>query len=94
MDLPNSLKKLASFLERPLSDKDLPHLMDHLNIKNFRKNSAINVQNINKLDEESWQFIRRGQVGGNPEITAEIGKRIDEWTSAQLMGTGIKFPYQ
>lgn len=94
MDLKNSLKKLSTFLERPLNDNDLPELMQHLNIENFKQNKSVNLEHVIQLGTVAWDMIRRGQVGGNPEMTAEIIEKIDEWTDTQLQGTGIKFPHQ
>ncbi|KAG4076872.1 hypothetical protein HA402_008458 [Bradysia odoriphaga] len=87
MDLENSLKKLTSFLERPLSDNELPELLQHLCFQNFKQNSSVNMQLFENLGMGGWSFMRRGQVGGNPEITAEIGEKIDAWTNEQLKGT-------
>ncbi|KAG4068854.1 hypothetical protein HA402_005002 [Bradysia odoriphaga] len=94
VDLENSLKKLASFLERPLSDNELPELLQHLSFQNFKQNSSVNMQLFENLGMGGWSFMRRGQVGGNPEITAEIGEKIDAWTNEQLKGTGLIFPIQ
>ncbi|KAJ6646746.1 Luciferin sulfotransferase [Pseudolycoriella hygida] len=94
MDLKNSLKKLANFLERPLSDNDLPELMQHLNIKNFKQNESINIKLTEQYRTGEWEFVRRGKVGGNPEITPEIAEKVDAWTEKRLKGTGIKFPHQ
>lgn len=94
LDLKNSLKKLADFLDRPLSENDLPELMDHLNIRNFKQNDSVNLKSIKKIGTGEWDIIRRGRVGGNPEMTAEIIEKIDGWTETQLKGTGLKFPYQ
>lgn len=94
MDFANSLKKLASFLEYPLSDNDLPDLMHYLNIESFKENQSVNMKSLQDMVTGKWDFIRRGQIGGSPELTIEISEKIDEWTEAQLNGTGIKFPHQ
>ncbi|XP_037040729.1 sulfotransferase 1C4-like [Bradysia coprophila] len=91
IDLENSLKKLASFLGRPLCDKDLPDLMEHLNIDNFKDNNSVNMKDVMEKGGSKWSFIRRGRIGGNQEMTAEISKKFDEWTDEQLKGTGIRF---
>lgn len=84
-----SLKKLSQFLNKPLEDKDLPNLMKHLHFENLRKNPAVNFA----IDEENpnKSFIRRGKVGGNPEMTAEISKKFDEWTAKSLEAVDFKF---
>lgn len=88
MNLSGSLQKLAHFLERPLNDDDLAPLMQHLNVENFKQNPSVNMTKMLK------DFIRRGRVGGNPEMTPSIAEKIDEWTDKQLMGTDLKFPYE
>lgn len=91
MDLETSLKRLADFLEKPLSDDDLPRLMDHLNFENVKKNPSINIQ-TNPSAPSSKAIVRRGKVGGNPEITKEISKKFDEWTARNLKGSDFQFP--
>lgn len=85
------LKKLATFLEKPLKDEDLPGLMDYLKFENAKRNPAINFNHEKKTDP-NLEFLRRGQVGGNPEITEEISARIDEWAKKNLEGTDFEFP--
>lgn len=80
-DLKSSLMKIASFLEKPLDESDLPKLMSHLSIENFKKNPAINklhLQDKNVLDKDAPSFIRNGNVRKNTEITADMEAQIDE----------------
>lgn len=93
LDMENSLKKLANFLGKPLMDEDLPKLIDHLQFDNARKNPSINFQFDSSADQQGQDFLRRGKVGGNPEITAEVSKKIDEWEKKNLDGTDLKFPF-
>jgi hypothetical protein len=55
---------VAKFLHRePLDDEQLSTLANHLDIKNFRKNSAVNfdlLRNIGLLNEGEESFIRKG----------------------------------
>lgn len=94
MDLKGSLKKLATFLDRPLNDSDLPELMDHLNIENFKNNSSVNMDHVRKHIPTKWDFVRSGKIGGHAEMTPEIAEKIDEWTERQLFGSDLKFPHQ
>lgn len=91
-DLANSLKKLSVFLGHPLKDEDLPKLMEHLQFDNFKKNSAINYKHSPDHSEKE-EIVRRGQVGGNPEITKEISEKFDEWSKKNLENFGLKFPF-
>jgi len=95
LDLKNSLKNLSMFLEKSLKDEDLPKLMDHLTVDSFKKNTKINIRlDETKIDGEipEEEFVRRGLVGGNPEITGEMSMRIDEWTKKNLENSDLKFP--
>jgi len=88
-DLKSSLRKLADFLGHELNDGDLPMLMQHLSVDSFKQNSSVNK--IERFSENN--FIRRGQVGGNPEMTAEIAAKIDEWCRKKLEGSDLKFTF-
>lgn len=93
-NLPASIKKMAWFLDRPLLDEDIPNLLNHLNIENFRNNQAVNLQFLMdaKLYGQNESFIRNGKIGGNPEMTEEIAAIIDEWTKENLKETDLIFP--
>lgn len=89
-DLPSTLIKLADFLGHPLKEEDLPKLIKHLSFENCRKNLSINHLHNPKLREPN--FVRRGQVGGNPEMTPGLSEKFDKWTEKNLAGTDFKFP--
>lgn len=97
-DLAGSLRKLAEFLGHPLKEEDLPKLMQHLSIDNMKtqqpnpakKTSAINFKFMTSEKEAS--VVRRGQVGGNQKMTAEMLKKFDEWTEKNLAGSDLVFP--
>lgn len=91
-DLASALKSLADFLGHPLKDEDLPRLMEHLSFENTKKNPAINMK-FNPLEKKA-SFVRRGQVGGNPEMTSEMSKKFDEWTKKNMAGSDLMFPVQ
>lgn len=92
LDQSNCLKKLAQFLGHPLNDEDLPKLMDHISYETIKKNANVNLK-FDVTESSPQDFVRRGEVGGNPEITDEISKRIDEWIELNTKGTDFKFPY-
>lgn len=92
MNLKDSLVKLSAFLEKPLKDEELPRLIDHLQFDNAKKNPSINFT-ISDAPPTNKDFMRRGKVGGNPEITEEISKKFDEWEKINVDGSELKFPY-
>lgn len=80
-NLENSLKEISNFLEKPLNDADLPPLMEHLNFENFKKNPAVNNKRLkekNVFDKNAPDFIRKGKVDKNTEVTPSMEKQIDE----------------
>lgn len=81
----DSIKKLATFLNRNLSDDDVAKLKDYLKFENFKKSYSLTSTN-------NPNFIRRGKVGGNPEMTEELSNKFDEWTKKNLENSDLKFP--
>lgn len=89
-NMDDSIKKLASFLEKPLNDEDLPKLKEHLKFDNFKKNPAITI--VREGMSSNQEFIRRGKIGGNPEVTEQISKKVDKWIRENLINCDLKFP--
>lgn len=89
-DLASSLRKLAEFLDHPLKDEDLPRLLEHLSFGSFRENKSINSSIDPNIKNPT--FVRRGLIGGNPEMTTELSEKFDEWTRNNLVGTDFEFP--
>lgn len=83
---------LANFLGKPLSDNDLPKLLNHLEFENFKSNSSVNY----KFDEDNPEnsgLVRRGKIGGNTEMSEEISKRFDDWMKENLKNSDLRFPH-
>lgn len=87
-----SLKKLSEFLEKPLKDEDFSKLMDHLKFENVKKNPSINFKFEGEI-KSNRDFVRRGKVGGNPEITKEVAKKLDEWSKKNIGSSDLKFSF-
>lgn len=92
LDMENTLRKLSEFLGKPLKDEDLPKLMEHLQFENVKKNPSINFK-FEATNSSKQEFVRRGKVGGNPEITKEVSKKIEEWSKTNLGASDLKFPF-
>lgn len=94
IDLKKCLRTLSTFLECQLNDDDLPELVDHLSFDSFKENAAVNYDHLRKASPDQWDFIRRGKIGGNPELTPELIQKIDEWTKKQLIDSDLRFPHE
>lgn len=92
METEQTLRELADFLGKPLSDNDLPKLLDHLEFENFKSNPSVNYK-MNEENPENSGFVRRGKVGGNPEMSFEISQRFDDWIQENLKGSDLQFPH-
>lgn len=90
-DIKNTLTKLAAFLQVSLHDEDFPKLMEHLKFENVKKNPSINV-NMIPSPLPNQNLVRRGKVGGNPEMTKELSKKFDAWTKLSVANYGYEFP--
>ena len=82
-DLEGTLKNLATFLEKPLKDGEIGKLMNHLSFENMFNNPSFQI----KLEHSTIYRLRRGKVGGNPEITDEISNKFDKWSEKHLKNT-------
>ncbi|XP_055548843.1 luciferin sulfotransferase [Wyeomyia smithii] len=95
-DLPGTVRKVAQFLDTPLSDADVASLTEHLSVESFKKNPSLNGQELIKvgiLNPSAQGFIRKGQVNASgEELTDEIRERLRKWTERNLEDTDLRFP--
>jgi hypothetical protein len=92
--LEGSLRQLSRFLGKPLNDEDLPNLLDHLSITNFKTNPAINGKDlidVKILEKGAQGFVRLGSTEKNCELTPEMGERIDRWVEESLADSDFRF---
>lgn len=87
-----TIRNLSTFLGKPISDDALPKLLEYLKFENFKANSQINFK-MNEEDTDNNSFVRRGKIGGNPEISNEMSKKFDVWIEENLNGTDLQFPH-
>ncbi|VEN44378.1 unnamed protein product [Callosobruchus maculatus] len=74
-DLPGMIRKVASFLERPLSDEQVVKLRDHLSFDSMKKNPAVNNENL-------IERVRKEQGREKPE-TGHM-RRGTTWTQEMV----------
>jgi hypothetical protein len=92
--LEGSLRQLSRFLGKPLKDEELPNLVDHLSIKNFKNNPAINGKDlidVKILEKGAQGFVRLGSTEKNCELTPEMIARIDRWVEESLKDSDFRF---
>ncbi|XP_053680116.1 luciferin sulfotransferase [Anopheles nili] len=95
-NLPDTIRKTATFLGKTLTDEQIETMCTHLDIRNFRNNKSVTceeLKNVGILNSGEQGFVRNGQVRGNAEeMTEQIKQRLSEWTERNLRDTEIKFP--
>ncbi|CAG9783942.1 unnamed protein product [Diatraea saccharalis] len=66
-DLATTVKRVAKFLVKPVSEEQVKRLCDHLVFNNFKKNKSVNMVAITELNVELTNsknsFIRKGKAG-------------------------------
>lgn len=96
-NLPETIRTVAKFLDKDLSDEELTKLMDHLSIHKFKHNPSINgddLKAVGILNDSTQGFIRQGKVNSSEhELTNEIKQRIHKWTLSNLKDTDLRFPF-
>lgn len=96
--MPATIKKIADFLGKTLTDEQISRLSDYVNIENFRKNPSVNYQHMykaNHFNSNEEPFIRNGKTtskGWQKEYTPEIIGRVEIWMKKNLQNTSIRFP--
>nr|CAI5825181.1 unnamed protein product [Callosobruchus analis] len=97
-DLPSVIKRVANFLQKPLSEEQVQILYKHLSFENMKKNPAVNYEmviSINrkyKLTQSEGKFMRSGKVGDyKANMSPEIIKAFDEWSEQNLKDTDFSF---
>lgn len=90
--------KIAAFLNKAISDDDLKGLIKHLQFNNFRKNQAVNAEELidwGIFNSNEASFVRKGKVSADEwqeEYTPELIARAQTWIDKSLKGTTLKFP--
>nr|CAD7434031.1 unnamed protein product [Timema monikensis] len=94
-DIKSSINKIAQFLGKHLSVKQMTDLATHLHIDNFRNNPAVSpIFGLRGLVRQGEQaFIRTGKVGGNSDyFTPELNVQANHWIERNLQHTDLRFP--
>lgn len=96
-DLVGTIKRVGKFLEKSINEEDIPKMVDHLSIDNFKKNESVNLWQGHAIgyfvSYKEAGFINEGKVGGSKNVfTDELTKRVDKWVEENLKDTDLRFP--
>lgn len=61
-DLPGSIRRVAKFLGKELTQQQMERLCDHLSFENFKNNKSVNFEELREVGwlDEKETFIRKG----------------------------------
>ncbi|XP_037071830.1 luciferin sulfotransferase-like [Pollicipes pollicipes] len=92
-DMPGTLRRVAAFLGKQLTDEQVGQLCSHLDFAGMKNNKHANslmYQDAGILDMPS--FIREGQVGSwKQQLSADTDRRLNDWIRRSVEGTGLTF---
>ncbi|KAK4875063.1 hypothetical protein RN001_011485 [Aquatica leii] len=85
-DLPNTIRNVAKFLSKKVTEEQIKLLSHHLSFENMKKNKSVNYEEFvqfhkkYKLVNCEGSFIRSGKVGEKcSEVTQSIKEQFDLW---------------
>ncbi|GLV32781.1 Sulfotransferase 2 [Carabus blaptoides fortunei] len=97
-DLPSIINRVANFMGKKLTNKQLTNLNQHLSFASMKKNPSVNYESVvefsksNKFAENDGCFMRSGTVGSyKADMTPELEATFDAWTRENLKD--IDFSY-
>ncbi|RVE44425.1 hypothetical protein evm_010902 [Chilo suppressalis] len=94
-DLPSTVKSVAAFLGKAVTEEQVSRLCDHLAFDNFKKNKSVNFEVFRGMDLTSKEgtFMRKGKAGGWREyFDEEMLQQAQRWMEHNLRDTDLTFP--
>jgi len=90
-DLPSTIKKIAKFIGKQLSEEIVQAIADQASFTTMKKGGHVNYTWAGKLKID---FIRKGQVGDwKNYFTDEQSNRLDALYAERMAGSGLVFDY-
>ncbi|XP_050678546.1 sulfotransferase 1E1-like isoform X1 [Leptidea sinapis] len=94
-DLRGNVQRVAEFFGKSLTNEQLNELSEHLTFDNFKKNKAVNLEEMSEkgIFTKDGAFIRQGKSGTwRDHFDAEMTLEADRWISENLQNTDLRFP--
>ncbi|KAM3963076.1 sulfotransferase 1C4-like [Aphomia sociella] len=94
-DLPAIVRRVAQFLNKPVTEEQVVRLCDHLHIDNFKRNPSVNFDELKVFGmlDRTQHFVRKGKVGGwRAYFDDEMTQQAERWMADSLQGMDIQFP--
>uniref|UniRef100_A0A2A4KAH9 Sulfotransferase domain-containing protein n=1 Tax=Heliothis virescens TaxID=7102 RepID=A0A2A4KAH9_HELVI len=95
-DLPAVIRRVAAFLNKQVTEKQMTKLCEHLSFDNFKKNKAVNYEDLREFDvfTPNETFIRKGKTNGwRDYFDDEMTQQAEKWIQDNLRDTDLRFPH-
>lgn len=96
-DLPSSIRKVATFMQKELTDLQIESLAQHLSFKSMKVNPAANCEPMREYAFTSPErcFMRKGEVGDwKNYFTDEMDARMNQAIEKHFKDSGLVFAYE
>ena len=96
-DIHGAIKRVSNFLGKTITTEETQAMAEHLNIKNFRNNSSVNLDMEDKsyLNENAQPFIRKGRSDiWSEEYTPDLKEKALKWIRENEIEYGAQFPVE
>ena len=96
-DLATSVRKVAKFFGKEVTDENVAMLVDHLSFQKMKNNPAVNREDAKAKNyfAGDGNFMRKGEVGDwKNYFTDEMNKRMDEAIEKHFRPIGLQFQYE
>ncbi|CAH1401504.1 unnamed protein product [Nezara viridula] len=95
-DMVTTIYKIADFLSVPAPTDKVKALLEHVSLKSFRENPAVNYEiykRIGLFEKDGVSFVRKGAKREKPEgLNNEIENDIDDWMKENYEKDYLTFP--
>lgn len=92
-DLPSHVRRIADFLQKPLSDEIIDRIAEQCTFKGMMRYPK--TFKITEGDDKIGLILRKGVVGDwKNYFTPEMNERFEKEVLAKLKGTGLEFEFE
>ena len=87
------MRRIADFLQKPLSDEIIDRIAEQCTFKEMMRNPR--TFKITDADDEIGLILRKGIVGDwKNHFTPEMNERFEKEVLAKLKGSGLEFEFE
>ncbi|XP_077998116.1 amine sulfotransferase-like [Glandiceps talaboti] len=93
-DLRGTIKQLARFLEKDLSEEKIDSIQNYCSFQQMRSNPSVNMERELGIDLQRAEFIRKGIVGDwQNYFTVAQNAEFEEYYDEKMKNTGLTFEW-